>query len=63
MKKIVKPLEFSYDDKIIHFLMNDDNVMVNATEMAKVFNKRIDVIYKIKINNIKYVHILSIIFI
>jgi hypothetical protein len=42
MKQIVKPLEFSYDDKIIHFLMNDDNVMVNATEMANVFGKRVD---------------------
>jgi hypothetical protein len=42
MKQIVKPLEFSYDDKIIHFLMNDDNVMVNATEMANVFGKRVE---------------------
>jgi hypothetical protein len=46
MKEIVKPLEFSYDDKIIHFLMNDDNVMVNATEMANVFGKRVDVFLK-----------------
>jgi hypothetical protein len=40
----MKTLEFIYQDTQIHFLLNptDDNVMVNATEMAKLFNKRID---------------------
>jgi len=38
----MKTLEFIYQDTQIHFLLNptDDNVMVNATEMAKIFNKR-----------------------
>ncbi len=36
-----KALEFIYQDTQIHFLLsNDDNVMVNATEMAKAFGKR-----------------------
>ena len=36
-----KTLEFIYQDTQIHFLVNplDKNVMINATEMAKVFNK------------------------
>ncbi len=47
MKPISKALEFIYQDTQIHFLLsNDDNVMVNATEMAKAFNKRIDVFLK-----------------
>lgn len=38
-----KALEFIYQDTQIHFLLsNDDNVMVNATEMAKAFGKRVD---------------------
>ena len=38
----MKTLEFIYQDTQIHFLLNptDDNVMINATEMAKLFNKR-----------------------
>tara|TARA_R110002126_G_scaffold39767_2_gene117620 strand:- start:39067 stop:39603 length:537 start_codon:yes stop_codon:yes gene_type:complete len=35
-------IQFIYQDTQIHFLINpsDDNVMVNATEMAKLFNRR-----------------------
>lgn len=38
----MKTLEFLYQEKQIHFLLNpsDKNVMINATEMAKLFNKR-----------------------
>lgn len=38
----MKTLEFIYQDTQIHFLLNptDDNVMVNATEMAKLFKRR-----------------------
>lgn len=44
----MKTLEFIYQETQIHFLVNpaDENVMVNATEMAKLFNKRIDVFLK-----------------
>lgn len=44
----MKALEFIYQDTEIHFLVNpnDKNVMINATEMAKPFNKRIDVFLK-----------------
>jgi hypothetical protein len=39
----MKSLEFIYQDVEIHFLLgNDKDVMVNATEMAKAFGKRID---------------------
>lgn len=42
-----KATEFIYQDTKIHFtLSTDKNVMVNATEMAKAFNKRIDVFTK-----------------
>jgi hypothetical protein len=39
----MKTLEFLYQDTQIHFLVNplEKNVMVNATEMAKPFNKRV----------------------
>jgi hypothetical protein len=39
-----KTLEFIYQETKIHFLINpsDNNVMVNATEMAKMFGKRTD---------------------
>ena len=39
----MKTLEFIYQENEIHFLVNpmDKNVMVNATEMAKPFNKRV----------------------
>lgn len=38
----MKTLEFIYKDTEIHFLVNpnDKNVMVNATEMAKLFDRR-----------------------
>jgi len=44
MKKLEsKALEFIYQDVQIHFLLSQgDNVMVNATDMAKAFNKRIE---------------------
>ncbi|ALU74318.1 hypothetical protein AUW17_03115 [Tenacibaculum dicentrarchi] len=39
--------EFIYQDTEIHFAFElDGNVMVNATEMAKAFNKRLDVFLK-----------------
>lgn len=43
MEKQFKSLEFIYQDMEIHFLVNpnEKNVMINATEMAKAFNKRI----------------------
>lgn len=43
MKPESKALEFIYQDTQIHFLLgNEKNVMVNATEMAKAFGKRIE---------------------
>src|SRR5690625_2941073 len=44
----MKSIQFIYEDIEIHFLVNPDqeNVMVNATEMAKVFGKRTDVYLK-----------------
>ena len=40
-------LNFVYNDQPIEFKPNgDDNVMVNATQMAKVFGKRMDVFLK-----------------
>lgn len=46
----MKTLEFIYQETEIHFLVNpsDKNVMVNATEMAKLFGKRTDVYLKSK---------------
>lgn len=43
MESNFKTLEFIYQDMQIHFLINptDNNVMINATEMAKAFDKRI----------------------
>lgn len=42
-----KATEFIYQDTKIHFaLSTDKNVMVNATEMAKAFKKRVDVFTK-----------------
>ena len=39
----MKTLDFFYQETQIHFsLQNEGNVMVNATEMAKLFNKRLD---------------------
>ena len=40
----MKTLEFLYQETEIHFLVNplDKHVMVNATEMAKLFDKRVD---------------------
>ncbi|NKI28235.1 KilA-N domain-containing protein [Arenibacter sp. 6A1] len=40
----MKALDFIYKESTIHFLVNpnDGNVMVNATEMAKLFSKRVD---------------------
>lgn len=41
MKTDSKAVEFIYQDREIHFLLgNEKNVMVNATEMAKMFDKR-----------------------
>lgn len=42
-----KAVEFIYQDTKIHFLMGgNENVMINATEMAKAFGKRVDVFLK-----------------
>ncbi|MFA5296575.1 MAG: KilA-N domain-containing protein [Lutibacter sp.] len=40
----MKAIEFIYQENAIHFLVNpkNDNVMINATEMAKAFNKRVE---------------------
>jgi hypothetical protein len=48
MQTPFKSINCIYQDTHIHFLLNNDdaNVMVNATEMAKVFNKRIDFFLK-----------------
>jgi len=38
-----KAVEFIYQDTEIHFLLgNEKNVMVNATEMAKLFDKQVE---------------------
>ena len=44
----MKTLEFIYQETQIHFLLNplDKNVMVNATEMAKLFGKETRVFLK-----------------
>lgn len=40
MKPNFKALEFIYQDTEIHFLVSENkNVMINATDMAKAFNK------------------------
>lgn len=42
MKPESKALEFIYQDTQIHFLLSQgDNVMINATEMAKIFDKKV----------------------
>jgi phage regulator Rha-like protein len=38
----MKSLEYTYNDFHIEFIKKENNVMVNATQMAKAFNKRID---------------------
>lgn len=40
----MKTLEYIYRDSQIHFLVNplDKNVMINATEMAQMFGKRVN---------------------
>ena len=44
----MKTLEFIYQETQIHFLVNplDKNVMVNATEMAKLFDKKTELFLK-----------------
>lgn len=43
MENQSKAVEFIFQDTQIHFLLgNEKNVMVNATEMAKVFGKDVD---------------------
>ena len=43
----MKAIEFIYQDTKINFLLgNEKNVMINANEMAKLFNKRVDVFLK-----------------
>ena len=45
-----KTLEFLFQERAIHFLINPDdkNIMVNATEMAKLFNRRTEDFLKTK---------------
>lgn len=44
----MKTLEFIYQETAIHFMVNpeDANVMVNATEMAKLFGKKTELFLK-----------------
>lgn len=44
----MKSIKYIYQENEIHFLVhgNDKDVMINATEMAKVFDKRIDFFMK-----------------
>lgn len=42
----MKSIEFTYNNQSIEFLQGDSNIMVNATQMAKAFNKRIDFFLK-----------------
>lgn len=46
----MKTLEFLYQETQIHFLVNPtkNNVMVNATEMAKMFGKKTELFLKTK---------------
>jgi len=54
-----KALEFIYQDVKIHFLLSkDENVMVNATEMAKAFGKRVDDFTRLESSQ-KFISILS----
>lgn len=38
--------KFTYENSVIEFDLKNDNVMVNATEMAKAFGKRLDFFLK-----------------
>lgn len=44
----MQTLQFIYESTQIHFLVNpsDKNVMINATEMAKLFNKKTELFLK-----------------
>jgi len=42
----MKTIEFTYNNQSIEFLQGENNIMVNATQMAKVFNKRLDFFLK-----------------
>ncbi len=43
----MKTIQFIYKDNAVDFLTpGNENVMVNATQMAKIFNKRLDVFLK-----------------
>jgi len=42
----MKTVEYIYNNQRIEFLQGDCNIMVNATQMAKAFNKRIDFFLK-----------------
>lgn len=39
-------LKFDYNKNLIEFETKNENVLINATQMAKLFNKRIDVFLK-----------------
>ncbi len=38
----MKSVEFIYNNQSIEFLKKESNIMVNATQMAKVFDRRLD---------------------
>ena len=42
----MKSIEFKYGNQNIEFVQGNNNIMINATQMAKVFNKRIDFFLK-----------------
>ena len=42
----MKVLQYIYNSKIIDFSVENQNVMINATQMAQVFDKRVDVFLK-----------------
>ena len=42
----MKTVEYIYNNQRIEFLQGDRNIMVNATQMARAFNKRIDFFLK-----------------
>jgi hypothetical protein len=37
-----EPIDYTFDGNPVHFELFGDNVMVNATEMAKIFDKKVE---------------------
>jgi hypothetical protein len=42
----MKSVKYLYNDQSIEFIQGESNIMVNATQMAKIFNKRLDFFLK-----------------